>query len=435
MSNIVAIVGRPNVGKSTLFNRLTESRQAIVHELEGVTRDRHYGKCIWNGKEFSVIDTGGYVENTDDVFEKEISKQVVLAIDESDVIYFMVDVKVGITELDQIVANMLHKTKKPIIVVANKVDNSQLQLQAYEMYSLGFETVTFVSSANGSGTGELLDLTVSLFKSPEQAETNAEIPKLTIVGRPNVGKSSFLNALVNEERNIVTPIAGTTRDTTNTLYTKFNKEFILVDTAGLRKRYKQMENVEFYSVMRSLRSIEDADVCFLIIDATRGIGSQDLNIFHLIQKNHKGVVILVNKWDLIEKDNHSVEEYKTAILERIAPFIDVPILFVSTLTKQRIFKALEQAEIVFENRKRKIKTPELNELMLNIIKQTPPPSEKGKFIKIKYVTQLQTYYPSFVFFANLPQYIKEPYKRFLENQLRKNYDFNGVPMEIYIRKK
>lgn len=435
MSNIVAIVGRPNVGKSTLFNRLTESRQAIVHELEGVTRDRHYGKCIWNGKEFSVIDTGGYLENTDDVFEKEISKQVVLAIDESDVIYFMVDVKVGITELDQVVANMLHKTKKPVIVVANKVDNSQLQLQAYEMYSLGFETVSFVSSANGSGTGELLDLTVSLFISPEKAEINTEIPKLTIVGRPNVGKSSFLNALVDEERNIVTPIAGTTRDTTNTLYTKFNKEFILVDTAGLRKRYKQMENVEFYSVMRSLRSIEDADVCFLIIDATRGIGSQDLNIFHLIQKNHKGVVILVNKWDLVEKDNNSVEEYKTAILERIAPFVDVPILFVSTLTKQRIFKALEQAEIVFENRKRKIKTPELNELMLNIIKETPPPSENGKYIKIKYVTQLQTYYPSFVFFANLPQYVKDPYKRFLENQLRKNYDFNGVPIEIYIRKK
>lgn len=435
MSNIIAIVGRPNVGKSTLFNRLTESRQAIVHELEGVTRDRHYGKCIWNGKEFSVIDTGGYVENTDDVFEKEISKQVVLAIDESDVIYFMVDVKVGITELDQVVASMLHKTKKPVIVVANKVDNSQLQLQAYEMYSLGFETVSFVSSANGSGTGDLLDLTVSLFKSPEKAETKTEIPKLTIVGRPNVGKSSFLNALVNEERNIVTPIAGTTRDTTNTLYTKFNKEFILVDTAGLRKRYKQMENVEFYSVMRSLRSIEDADVCFLIIDATRGIGSQDLNIFHLIQKNHKGVVILVNKWDLVEKDNHSVEEYKTAIIERIAPFVDIPILFVSALTKQRIFKALEQAEIVFENRKRKIKTPELNEFMLNIIKQTPPPSVNGKFIKIKYVTQLQTYYPSFVFFANLPQYVKEPYKRFLENQLRKNYDFNGAPMEIYIRKK
>ncbi len=435
MSNIVAIVGRPNVGKSTLFNRLTESRKAIVHELEGVTRDRHYGKCIWNGTEFSVIDTGGYLENTDNVFEKEISKQVLLAIEEADVIFFMVDVKVGITELDEVVAKLLRKEKKHVIVIANKVDNSQMYMQAYEMYSLGFEKVSFVSSANGSGTGELLDLTISLFNAPENESKDEDIPKLTIVGRPNVGKSSFLNALVGEERNIVTPIAGTTRDTINTRYTKFNKEFILVDTAGLRKRYKQMENVEFYSVMRSIRSIESSDVCFLIIDATRGIGSQDLNIFHLIKKNHKGVVFLINKWDLIEKDNHTVEEYKDEIERRIAPFNDVPILFISALTKQRIFKALEVAEIVYENRKRKIKTAELNELMLNIIKQTPPPAVKGKFIKIKYVTQLQTYYPSFVFFANLPQYIKDPYKRFLENQLRKNYDFNGVPIEIYIRKK
>jgi len=435
MSNIVAIVGRPNVGKSTLFNRLTESRKAIVHEMEGVTRDRHYGKCVWNGVEFSVIDTGGYVENTDDIFEKEISKQVLLAIEEADVIYFMIDVKIGLTELDEIVAEKLRKIQKPVIAVANKVDNSELLLDAYEIYSLGFDNVAFVSSVNGSGTGELLDLTVSLFPKKDTAEKDDDIPKFAIVGRPNVGKSSFLNALVGEERNIVTPIAGTTRDTIDTHYNKFNKNFILIDTAGLRKRYKQMENVEFYSVMRSIRSIENADVCFLIIDATIGIGAQDLNIFHLIQKNHKGVVILVNKWDLIEKDNKTAEEFRAEILQKIAPFNDVPVLFTSALTKQRIFKALEIAEEVYKNRKQKISTSKLNELMLNIIKETPPPATKGKFIKIKYVTQLQTRYPAFVFFANLPQYIKEPYKRFLENQLRKNYNFTGVPMEIYFRKK
>jgi GTP-binding protein len=435
MSNIVAIVGGPNVGKSTLFNRLTESRKAIVHEMEGVTRDRHYGKCVWNGVEFSVIDTGGYVENTDDIFEKEISKQVLLAIEEADVIYFMIDVKIGLTELDEIVAEKLRKIQKPVIAVANKVDNSELLLDAYEIYSLGFDNVAFVSSVNGSGTGELLDLTVSLFPKKDTAEKDDDIPKFAIVGRPNVGKSSFLNALVGEERNIVTPIAGTTRDTIDTHYNKFNKNFILIDTAGLRKRYKQMENVEFYSVMRSIRSIENADVCFLIIDATIGIGAQDLNIFHLIQKNHKGVVILVNKWDLIEKDNKTAEEFRAEILQKIAPFNDVPVLFTSALTKQRIFKALEIAEEVYKNRKQKISTSKLNELMLNIIKETPPPATKGKFIKIKYVTQLQTRYPAFVFFANLPQYIKEPYKRFLENQLRKNYNFTGVPMEIYFRKK
>jgi GTP-binding protein len=435
MGNIVAIVGRPNVGKSTLFNRLTESRKAIVHEQEGVTRDRHYGKCLWNGVEFSVIDTGGYVENADDVFEKEISKQVKLAIDEADVIYFMVDVKTGITELDQVVAQMLRKEKKPVIVVANKVDNAQMLLEAYEMYSLGFDDIAFVSSVNGSGTGDLLDLTLTKFSKTIEDKKEENIPKFAIVGRPNVGKSSFLNSLVGEERNIVTPIAGTTRDTINTRYTKFNKDFILIDTAGLRKRYKQMENVEFYSVMRSIRSIEDSDVCFLLIDATQGIGAQDLNIFYLIQKNHKGVVILVNKWDLVEKDKHTAEEYREEIRRRIAPFNDVPIIFTSALTKQRIFKALEIAEEVYNNRKRKIKTSELNTLMLEIIKQTPPPAVKGKFIKIKYITQLQTYYPSFVFFANLPQYIKDPYKRFLENQIRKNFNFHGVPIEIYFRKK
>ncbi len=435
MSNIVAIVGRPNVGKSTLFNRLTESRKAIVHELEGVTRDRHYGKCVWNGIEFSVIDTGGYVENTDDIFEKEISKQVLLAIEEADVIYFMIDIKTGLTELDEIVAEKLRKIQKPVIAIANKVDNAELLLDAYEIYSLGFENVAFVSSVNGSGTGDLLDLTISLFPKKESSSKDEDIPKFAIVGRPNVGKSSFLNALVGEERNIVTPIAGTTRDTIDTHYKKFNKNFILIDTAGLRKRNKQMENVEFYSVMRSVRSIENADVCFLIIDATQGIGSQDLNIFHLIHKNHKGVVILINKWDLIEKDNKTAEEFRTEIQNRLAPFNDVPILFTSALTKQRIFKALETAEEVYENRKRKIKTAELNELLLEIIANTPPPAIKGKFIKIKYITQLQTHYPAFVFFANLPQYIKEPYKRFLENQLRKHYNFTGVPIEIYFRKK
>ena len=431
----VALIGRPNVGKSTLFNRLTESRKAIVHELEGVTRDRHYGKCIWNNEEFSVIDTGGYLENTEDVFEKEISKQVILAIDEADLIFFMVDVHTGITELDKVVAKLLNRTDKKIIVIANKVDNNKMMMDAYEMYSLGFEHVIFVSSVSGSGTGELLDLAVSLFNAPEEEEIEEEIPKLTIVGRPNAGKSSFLNALVGEERNIVTPVAGTTRDTINTRYSKFNKEFILIDTAGLRKRYKQMENVEFYSVMRAIRSIENSDVCFLMIDATRGMGAQDMNIFNLIKKNNKGLVILINKWDLIEKDQKTVEKFREEILRKIAPFVDVPVLFVSALTKQRIFKALEIAEEVYENRKLKIKTAELNEFLLETIKQTPPPSVKGKFIKIKYITQLPLHYPSFVFFANLPQYIKEPYKRFLENQLRKRYNFNGVPITIYIRKK
>ncbi len=436
MANIVAIVGRPNVGKSTLFNRLTESRKAIVHEMEGVTRDRHYGKCIWNGIEFSVIDTGGYVKRGSDIFASEISKQVELAIDEADVIYFMVDVTVGITELDNVVSNLLRKQNKPVIVIVNKVDNSKLYMQAYEFYSLGFENIVFVSSANGSGTGDLLDMTVVNFKNTkEENKEDEEIPKFTVVGRPNVGKSSFINVLVGKERNIVTPIAGTTRDTINIRYKKFNKDFILIDTAGLRKRTKKMEDVEFYSVMRSIRAIENADVCFLMIDATEGIKSQDLNIFHLIQKNHKGIVILINKWDLIEKENKTAEEYRKEILNKISPFTDVPVLFTSMLTKQRIFKALETAEKVYENRKRKIKTGELNEYMLPIINQNPPPAVKGRYIKIKYVTQLKTYYPTFAFFCNFPQYIKEPYKRFLENRLREKYDFKGVPIEIYFRKK
>ena len=436
MPNIVAIVGRPNVGKSTLFNRLTESRKAIVDELEGVTRDRHYGKCIWNGVEFSVIDTGGYIEHSDDVFEKEISKQVLLAIEEADVIFFMVDVETGITNSDNIVIKLLRRVEKPVVAIVNKVDNNQRMHDAYEFYSMGIKDTFFLSSVNGSGTGELLDRTIEIFKkNPSDVEVDSEVPKFTIVGRPNVGKSSLLNVLVGKDQNIVTPIAGTTRDTINTRYTKFNKDYILVDTAGLRKRSKLMENVEFYSVMRSVRSIENADVCFLMIDAEQGIEGQDLNIFRLIQRNHKGVVILVNKWDLVEKDNQTLKEYHEHILARTAPFTDVPVLFVSALTKQRVFKALEIGEEVFLNRKRKLKTAELNTFMLEIIEQTPPPAVKGKYIKIKYVTQLQTYYPSFVFFANLPQYIKDPYKRFLENKLRSQYNFSGVPIEIYFRKK
>jgi len=435
MSNIVAIVGRPNVGKSTLFNRLVEARKAIVHEEEGVTRDRHYGKCNWGGIDFSVIDTGGYIEESTDIFEQEIKKQVLLAVDEADVIFFMVDIMTGITEMDEIVGNLLRKVDKRVIVIANKVDNNQRRNDAYEVYSLGFENVSFVSSVNGSGTGDLLDMTIAMFSKEKEIEDDFGVPKFTIVGRPNVGKSSFLNALVGEDRNIVTDVAGTTRDTVNTRYKKFNKDFILIDTAGLRKRNKEMENVEFYSVMRSIRAIEEADVCFLMIDATRGIESQDLNIFNLIKKNNKGVVILVNKWDLIEKETNTLKEITEHIKKRLEPFTDLPILFTSALTKQRVFKALEVAEEVHENRKTKIKTNELNELLLDIIKHTPPPAIKGKFIKIKYVTQLKTFYPSFVLFANLPQYIKDPYRRFIENQLRKYYNFTGVPIKIYFRKK
>lgn len=435
MSNIVAIVGRPNVGKSTLFNRMIGSRKAIVHEMEGVTRDRHYGKSNWNGIDFSVIDTGGYVENSEDVFEQEISKQVLLAINEADVIVFMVDVEVGITELDNVVTVMLRKVEKPVVVVVNKVDTAQRITDAYEFYSLGFDDIFFLSSANGTGTGEFMDRLVELFKKDGTVEDTEDIPKFAIVGRPNVGKSSFLNALVGEERNIVTPIAGTTRDTINTRYTKFNKDFILIDTAGLRKKSKEMESVEFYSVMRSIRSIENSDVCFLIIDATIGFEGQDMNIFRLIQNNHKGVVLLVNKWDLVEKDTNTMKEFQKFFAEKLQPFNDVPILFMSALTKQRIFQALELGQKVYENRSRKIKTNEFNEVMLEIIENTPPPAVKGKYIKIKYATQLPTHFPAFVFFANLPQYIKEPYRRFVENQIRKHYDFNGVPMEVYFRKK
>ena len=435
MSNIVAIVGRPNVGKSTLFNRLIGKRRAIVNEESGVTRDRNYGKSEWNGKEFSVIDTGGYVCNSDDVFEEEINKQVLLAIDEADVILFMVDAETGITDLDENFARLLRNVKKPVYVVANKVDNHELLYDAQEFYRLGIgEEVFSVSSMSGSGTGDLLDKVVSHFRN-EAVEDTDHLPRITVVGRPNVGKSSTINALLGVERNIVTDIAGTTRDALNTRYTQFGYDFVLVDTAGVRKKAKVNEDVEFYSVMRSIRAIEDSDVCLLLLDATRGMEAQDLNIFHLIERNQKGVVIIVNKWDLIEKDNRTLQEYEKSIREKIAPFKDVDIIFASALTKQRLLKALETALKVYQNRLQKLKTSELNRVMLEAIEAYPPPSTKGKFIKIKYVTQLPTHAPSFAFYCNLPQYVKEPYKRFLENKIRENWDFRGVPIQIFMRKK
>ncbi len=435
MSNIVAIVGRPNVGKSTLFNRLIGKRRAIVNEESGVTRDRNYGKSEWNGKEFSVIDTGGYVCNSDDVFEEEINKQVLLAIDEADVILFMVDAETGITDLDENFARLLRNVKKPVYVVANKVDNHELLYDAQEFYRLGIgEEVFSVSSMSGSGTGDLLDKVVSHFRN-EAVEDTDHLPRITVVGRPNVGKSSTINALLGVERNIVTDIAGTTRDALNTRYTQFGYDFVLVDTAGVRKKAKVNEDVEFYSVMRSIRAIEDSDVCLLLLDATRGMEAQDLNIFHLIERNQKGVVIVVNKWDLIEKDNRTLQEYEKSIREKIAPFKDVDIIFASALTKQRLLKALETALKVYQNRLQKLKTSELNRVMLEAIEAYPPPSTKGKFIKIKYVTQLPTHAPSFAFYCNLPQYVKEPYKRFLENKIRENWDFRGVPIQIFMRKK
>ena len=435
MSNIVAIVGRPNVGKSTLFNRLIGKRRAIVNEESGVTRDRNYGKSEWNGKEFSVIDTGGYVCNSDDVFEEEINKQVLLAIDEADVILFMVDAETGITDLDENFARLLRNVKKPVYVVANKVDNHELLYDAQEFYRLGIgEEVFSVSSMSGSGTGDLLDKVVSHFRN-EAVEDTDHLPRITVVGRPNVGKSSTINALLGVERNIVTDIAGTTRDALNTRYTQFGYDFVLVDTAGVRKKAKVNEDVEFYSVMRSIRAIEDSDVCLLLLDATRGMEAQDLNIFHLIERNQKGVVIVVNKWDLIEKDNRTLQEYEKSIREKIAPFKDVDIIFASALTKQRLLKALETALKVYQNRLQKLKTSELNRVMLEAIEAYPPPSTKGKFVKIKYVTQLPTHAPSFAFYCNLPQYVKEPYKRFLENKIRENWDFRGVPIQIFMRKK
>lgn len=435
MSNIIAIVGRPNVGKSTLFNRLTESRKAIVDEMSGVTRDRQYGKGTWTGIDFSVIDTGGYAVNSEDIFEGEIRKQVMLAIEESDVILFVVDVENGITDMDEEVAAVLRRSTKKVFVAVNKVDNNSRIIDSHEFYSLGLGEIYCISSMTGSGTGELLDAIVAEFPEKTVDEEEAKIPHFAIIGRPNVGKSSFINALTGEDRNIVTDIAGTTRDSIHTRYNKFGHDFILVDTAGLRKRTKVKEDVEFYSTMRSIRAIEDSDVCILMIDATRGIEAQDVSIFHLIQRNKKGIVILVNKWDLVEKDNSSTITFTKAIKERIAPFVDVPIVFISALSKQRILKALETAVEVYNNRTKKVKTSELNQVMLEAIESYPPPSLKGKFVKIKYVTQLPSQTPSFAFFANLPQYVKEPYRRYLENKIREKFNFAGVPVQIFIRKK
>ncbi len=435
MNTIVAIVGRPNVGKSTFFNRLIQQRQAIVDSVSGVTRDRHYGKCDWNGKEFSVIDTGGYIVGSDDVFEEEIRKQVQLAIDESDIILFLVDVEEGITPMDTEVANLLRKIDKPVFLVINKVDNAMRNSDAVEFYSLGLGEYYTISSINGSGTGDLLDAVTERIALPEEKEEQEELPRFAVVGRPNAGKSSFINALIGEDRNIVTDIAGTTRDSIDTRYNRFGFDFNLVDTAGIRKKSKVKEDLEFYSVMRAVRAIEYCDVAILVIDATRGFEKQDENIFWLAQKNRKGIVILINKWDLVEKDNHTLRDYEAVVRQTIAPFTDVPIIFVSALTKQRIYKAIETAVTVYENKKRRISTSKLNDTMLEIIKQNPPPAIKGKYVKIKFCTQLPTPTPQFAFFANLPQYVKDPYKRFLENKLRDIFNFTGVPITIYIRKK
>lgn len=434
MGNILALVGRPNVGKSTLFNRLTESRDAIVDPTSGVTRDRHYGKSNWNGIEFSVIDTGGYVEGSDDIFEEEIRKQVQLATEEADVIAFLVDVSEGLTPLDEDVADFLRKTSKKVFLVANKVDNNKRVNDINDFYSLGLGEIYCISSINGSGTGEFLDNIVQEFeKKPLEEETN--IPKIAIVGRPNVGKSSLINALIGNDRNIVTPIAGTTRDSIYTPYNSFGFNFLLVDTAGLRKKTKVFENIEFYSVMRSVRAIENSDVCILMLDATQGLESQDLNIFSLIQRNKKGVVIVVNKWDLIEKETNTHKDFEKLIRNKIAPFNDVPIIFTSVPSKQRIFKVLETANKVFENRSKRISTSQLNEILLPLVKENPPPAYKGKYIKVKYITQLPLNYPSFVFFCNLPQYVRDPYKRYVENKMREIFDFSGVPIQLYFRQK
>ena len=437
MSNLVAIVGRPNVGKSTLFNRLTQSRQAIVNDEAGTTRDRQYGKVEWCGREFSIVDTGGWVVNSDDIFEEEIRKQVKIAIEEADVILFVVDVMNGVTDLDEQVARILRQSKKPVILVCNKVDNNEAQYYAAEFYKLGLGDPNNISSISGSGTGDLLDEVVAKLPKKAEEEEDDDIPHIAVVGRPNAGKSSIINAFIGEDRFIVTDIAGTTRDSTNTRYNKFGFDFYLVDTAGIRKKGKVTEDLEYFSVIRSIRSIEASDVCILMIDATRGIEAQDMNIVQLIQRNRKGIVVCVNKWDLVtEKDSKSTLTVEKAIRERFAPFDDFPIIFASALTKQRIFKVLETAKDVYENKKRKIGTSKLNEFFLPIIENFPPPSIKGKYIKIKYVAQLpDTQIPSFVFYANLPQYVKEPYKRFLENKLREEWDFSGTPVNIFIRQK
>ena len=437
MGNLVAIVGRPNVGKSTLFNRLTKTRQAIVNEQAGTTRDRQYGKSEWLGREFSVVDTGGWVVNSDDIFEGEIRKQVMLAVEEADVILFVVDVMNGVTDLDMEVAAILRRPQKPVLMVANKTDNNDLQYNAAEFYSLGLGDPYCISALSGFGTGDLMDLLVSKFKKDTVEELDEEIPRFAVVGRPNAGKSSIVNAFIGEDRNIVTDIAGTTRDSIYTRYEKFGFDFYLVDTAGIRKKNKVTEDLEYYSVIRSIRSIEGADVCILMIDATRGIESQDLNIFSLIQKNQKGLVVVVNKWDLVEnKDVKVMKTFEEAIRSRFAPFTDFPIVFASALTKQRIFKVLEEAKEVYKARTNRVPTARLNEEMLPLIEAYPPPSNTGKYIKIKYCTQLpNTQVPSFVFFANLPQYVKEPYRRFLENKMREKWHFSGTPINIYIRQK
>jgi len=433
MSNIVAIVGRPNVGKSTLFNRFTESRQAIVDEQSGVTRDRHYGKVEWNGRTFSLIDTGGYITGSEDVFEGEIRKQVKLAVEEASVIIFVVDVTTGLTDMDKEVANLLRRSKKKIFLVANKVDNFGRADETPEFYRLGLGDIYSLSAINGSGTGDLLDDIMKELKSDEEVEE--ELPKIAIVGQPNVGKSSLLNALTGTYRTIVTPVAGTTRDTIHTRYNSFGFDFLLVDTAGMRKKTKVHEDLEFYSVMRSVKAIEDSDVCLLMVDATKGMGAQDINIFSLAERNKKGIVILVNKWDLVEKDTQSTKKFIAEIETKIAPFTDVPVIFTSVSTKQRIHKALETALQVYNDRKQRISTSQLNKVMLPVLDAVQPPAVKGKLIKIKYITQLPGKTPSFAYFANHPQYIKEPYRRFIENQMRKHFSLSGVPVSIYFRNK
>ncbi len=435
--SLIAIVGRPNVGKSTLFNRLVGMRQAIVDETAGVTRDRHYGKCEWCGKEFSVVDTGGYTSNSEDIFEEEIRKQVKIAIEEADVILFLVEVGTGITDFDEEIANILRRTDKPVLLAVNKVDSGAKQYDSYQFYLLGLGEPWSISSANGSGTGDLLDQLVKLIPDENQKveEEGKHIPRVTIIGKPNVGKSSLANALLGEERNIVTPIAGTTRDSIESYYNKFGHEFMLVDTAGLRKKTKVNEDLEFYSVMRSIRAIEHSDICILMIDAKTGIEAQDMAIFNLVIRNKKGCVLVVNKWDTIEKGNNTMKDHIKVITEKLAPFTDIPIIFTSVINKQRILDVLDATSKVYDNFSKKIPTSKLNEVMLEEIQNYPPPSIKGKYVKIKFVTQLPTQSPSFAFFCNLPQYIRDPYKRFLENKLRKHFDFNGCPIQIYMRQK
>lgn len=433
MSNLVAIVGRPNVGKSTLFNRLIGTRQAIIDDFSGVTRDRQYGFTDWGGKSFTVVDTGGFVDSTDDIFEKEIRRQVQIAIQEASVLIFMVDVATGITDLDENMAKMLRKTDKPVCLVVNKVDNFDRQMEANEFWSLGFDKTFFISSVTGSGTGDLLDEVIEHIQHEEKVETT--FPKFAVIGQPNAGKSSLINALLDEDRNIVTEIAGTTRDTIHSHYNKFGLEFLLIDTAGIRKKHKVHEDLEFYSVMRAINAIDESDVVLLIIDATMGIEAQDMALFRLAQKRNKGILLLINKWDLIEKETNTARDYEKQIKEKIAPFSDVPVLFISAKEKVRIFQAVDKAVEVFQNRQQKIKTSVLNDLLLEDIDRNPPPSHKGRYVKIKYITQLPTYFPAFAFFCNNPKYVKENYRNYLENRLREHFNFTGIPIGIFFRQK